>query len=314
MTTKYTLGSLEAAEDLLRDLYVSLRASLRQWARVTFQTPQARMGYVGQHLTSVVTGYPGGRSGARGKDLVLPGGKHAEIKTCYRVDQLGKCKACGATVASIEAECANCGSNDLLRNDDSKWLIGVRNEDEMRTLFDSETYYLVLFDFEDLAAAADINARIYAVDPKCKGFAYCMVDYYANIAPSSTAPFNLWPFQLKFEIMKPTLIYHARIAADDTISTMIFPNVRGTPTPLGPRLLTDYARGRNLDEPAVRAVATTLDVDITRARDKRAMLTALEYHRRRATVADGVLADAIAEALYAGRIMDHRHWLPASIR
>lgn len=39
--------------------------------KITQQTPQARMGYVGQHLVSVVTGYPGGKSGARGYDLVI---------------------------------------------------------------------------------------------------------------------------------------------------------------------------------------------------------------------------------------------------
>ena len=46
------------------------------------------MGYVGQHLVSVVTGYPGGKSGARGYDLVKDDERHGEIKTCYRVDQV----------------------------------------------------------------------------------------------------------------------------------------------------------------------------------------------------------------------------------
>lgn len=50
---------------------------------------------------SVVTGYPGGKSGARGYDLVIDDERHGEIKTCYRVDQLGSCNACGAVVSSF---------------------------------------------------------------------------------------------------------------------------------------------------------------------------------------------------------------------
>src|SRR2546421_12920922 len=84
---RYELGTVAASEAILTDLYINLRRAIAQWAAVTQQTPQARMGYIGQHLTSVVTGFPGGRSGARGKDLLLPDDKYAEIKTCYRVDQ-----------------------------------------------------------------------------------------------------------------------------------------------------------------------------------------------------------------------------------
>lgn len=66
----YTLGTIEASEALIKDLYIDLRAKVNAWSKITQQTPQARMGYVGQHLVSVVTGYPGGKSGARGYDLV----------------------------------------------------------------------------------------------------------------------------------------------------------------------------------------------------------------------------------------------------
>lgn len=87
----YTLGTIEASEALIKDLYIDLRAKVNAWSKITQQTPQARMGYVGQHLVSVVTGYPGGKSGARGYDLVIDDERHGEIKTCYRVDQLGSC-------------------------------------------------------------------------------------------------------------------------------------------------------------------------------------------------------------------------------
>lgn len=70
----YTLGTIEASEALIKDLYIDLRAKVNAWSKITQQTPQARMGYVGQHLVSVVTGYPGGKSGARGYDL-----KHGQL-------------------------------------------------------------------------------------------------------------------------------------------------------------------------------------------------------------------------------------------
>ena len=53
----YTLGTIEASEALIKDLYIDLRAKVNAWSKITQQTPQARMGYVGQHLVSVVTGY-----------------------------------------------------------------------------------------------------------------------------------------------------------------------------------------------------------------------------------------------------------------
>lgn len=136
----YTLGTIEASEALIKDLYIDLRAKVNAWSKITQQTPQARMGYVGQHLVSVVTGYPGGKSGARGYDLVIDDERHGEIKTCYRVDQLGSCNACGAVVSSLETECAVCSSTSINRKDDSKWLIAIRNNDEFAKLLDPYRY------------------------------------------------------------------------------------------------------------------------------------------------------------------------------
>lgn len=211
----YTLGTIEASEALIKDLYIDLRAKVNAWSKITQQTPQARMGYVGQHLVSVVTGYPGGKSGARGYDLVIDDERHGEIKTCYRVDQLGSCNACGAVVSSLETECAVCRSTSINRKDDSKWLIAIRNNDEFAKLLDPYRYYFVLFEFESIYDSNnnDIIASIWEVDPKSKGFAYCMIDYYLNIRSQSTskAPFNMWPHMLKFALTEPTLIYRSKI-------------------------------------------------------------------------------------------------------
>ena len=220
---KNKLGDLKSSERLIRELYINLRKKVNYWASHTRQTAQARMGYVGQHLVSVVTGHYGGKSGARGKDLILNGNKYGEIKTCYRVDQLGKCLDCQSVVASIEIKCSYCNSTNIKRNQDSKWLLSIRNEDEFSKILDPQFYYFVLFDFQDVNNPKKIRASIWRVDPKTIGFSYCMIDYYLNIRmrSQSKAPFNLWPFQLKFYLMLPTLIYRSHIFNDD-IKTEIF--------------------------------------------------------------------------------------------
>lgn len=312
-TNSYTLGTLEASEALIRDLYVDLRKNLLKWSRITRQTPQGRMGYIGQHLASVVTGYPGGRSGARGYDLVLPDDDHAEIKTCNRVDQLGSCGDCGQSVTGIEVRCGACGSDNLERREDSKWLIRIRNDDEMERLFDPFRYYLVLFDFADLEIAQNINARIYAVNPRLKGFAYCMVDYYFNIWPGSTAPFNLWPFQLKFDIMRGTLIYHAEIYEDNSIDTHIFPEEVGEPQQVRPAALPSYHRSRNLTKDKLPPLAESFGVDLSPGGTKREWLETLEEARVRNSWPDEDLADEIAETLYGEEIEGYMGWLPDSL-
>ena len=156
----YTLGTLEASEQLINDLYIELRKKVNQWASITHQTAQARMGYIGQHLVSVVTGFPGGRCRARGKDLILPNNKFGEIKTCYRVDQLGKCNNCEAVVSPTEEVCPNCGSDDLKRNEDSKWLIGIRHEAEFSEILAPQYYYLVLFEFTDISKPTTVCSSI----------------------------------------------------------------------------------------------------------------------------------------------------------
>ena len=320
------LSSPTAAELLLKELYVDLRRHVRLWSAVTRQTPQARMGYVGQHLVSVVTGFPGGRSGARGHDLVLPGGEFAEIKTCYRVDQLGLCSDCLAAVSSIEDECPDCGSANLVRKDDSKWLISIRNDEEMRTLFDPTSYYLVLFDFEGhradstsdvrvdvISGTPNINARLWQIDPENPGFHLCMIDYYVNIRANSQsrAPFNLWPFSLKFQLMRPKLIYHAVIRSDDSISTSIFPSLIGTESyyPIDPfpgmagfrsnlsdHMLHDFSKRQNVPQaPNARRIE---------------LLRNLEKARSERRWTDEWLAPRLADIMYRDKVADHPEWLP----
>jgi len=310
----HSLGSLESSEQLIRELYIELRRKINNWASITKQTAQARMGYIGQHLVSVVTGFPGGRSGARGKDLVLPNNQFAEIKTCYRVDQLGKCEDCGAPVSSIELECPACNSAKVKRNDDSKWLIGVQHEEEFSEVLSPKFYFLVLFDFTDLARPDTIRASIWRINPLVPGFAYCIVDYYKNIksASASGAPFNLWPFQLKFELMRPELIYQALILPDDTINTQRFPGRDPEAKhPLSP--LTSFARSRNLTTDKIRAFAGDLNLTIPRTEHRLTLLTAAQDAIARSNISQEAIVDYLAKRLYWPDVERHVQSLPTTL-
>lgn len=321
MTQTVGVGTAEFAAALLGDLYITLRRNLQRWASVTHQTPQARMGYVGQHLVSVVTGFPGGRSGARGDDLKLPDGKVGEIKCCYRVDQLGKCKRCGAAVASIETLCPNqickAKADEIVRGDDSKWLLGPKDEKELRELFIPSLYYFVLFEFVDLAKAEDINVQIFEVDPKGLGFALCMIDYFFMIRPksSSKAPFNLWPASPKFFMMKPKMIYHAVIRAADTVDTILFPGKN--PAKLETfGDLASYYRADTIDEAVIDKLAVRHNVRFDSAKmpkkdgeRRKTKLTILQEQRVGQSWKDEDLADDFARAVFRDRLQSVPNWL-----
>jgi hypothetical protein len=302
------VGTAEFAASLLVDLYVSLRRNLQRWAAVTHQTPQARMGYIGQHLVSVVTGFPGGRSGARGDDLKLPGGGVGEIKCCYRVDQLGVCGRCGTRVASIETVCPSetCGSRDIVRKDDSKWLLSPKSELELEQLFLPQQYYLVLFEFADLEAATDIDVQIFTVDPNNLGFRLCMVDYYFNIRANSrsAAPFNLWPASLKFCLMKPKLIYWSVIKPDDSVETRLFPGQDSAQLyPIAP--LEKYSGSDTLSDEAIEELLkkvhlprTKIYPEHSRRKRRERALEKLQEVRTLHDWDDAELADTLAKIIY----------------
>lgn len=260
MNKNNNLKTIDCINDLLKDLYIDLRKKVNYWSSLTNQTAQARMGYIGQHLVSVVTGFKGSKSGARGKDLILSATEYAEIKTCSRVDQLGLCKHCKSPVSSTEIECPNCHSKDIERKDDSKWLISITEEyPSKNALDDSEDilvninkpkyYYFVLFEFKDLKKTdSPIVVTIYRVEPKFDGFTLCMIDYFYNI--KNNAPFNMWPHMLKFNLCYPEIIYRSEIDSIGNIHTYVFNNEEPLIEPFDK--LVQYARGKNLTESTLR--------------------------------------------------------------
>jgi len=311
----YELGTVAASEHLIFDLYIDLRRRVNSWASITHQTAQARMGYVGQHLVSTVTGYRGGRSGARGKDLILPDDKYAEIKTCYRVDQLGKCNNCNARVASSELSCPECGSKNLQRNDDSKWLIGIRHDQEFSSILEPKCYYLVLFEFTDLNSPDTIQSSIWQVESNVPGFALCMIDYYKNIrsASKSKAPFNLWPYKLKFDVMRPLLIYRSHITKDDSVITRLFP---GRDKPLLHRLrpLRKYSRSSNLKKEKILQFAEYMRCSVDSSSNKAKLLGGIQDFIDKTQLSPHMVADNLARALYQSDIQAHTSALPPQIR
>ncbi len=303
---KVKLGTEEASEALITDLYLDLRRRLASWAQLTGQTAQARMGYIGQHLVSVVTGASGGKSGARGYDLHL--GKddqgrnmYGEIKTCYRIDQLGHCNNGKHPVAPSEDKCSVCSTTDISRKDDSKWLITIRNDKELIDLFGPTWYYLVLFEFEDFQNPSTIIASIWRVDPNCPGFALGMIDYYFNIKANSesAAPFNLWPHSLKYELMRPALIYRSEIKSDNTITTTDFRN--DDPAFIK---LSDFSHHARAKVPLTvwRAVAKEVGCEVFSAKSEQ--LKALESFRKSNQHIEDKLVDVLAYQLYAPLIVD----------
>ena len=314
VTANRRLGDLASSERLIHDLYIDLRRKINSWAAITKQTAQARMGYVGQHLVSVVTGYPGGRSGARGKDLIITDVEYGEIKTCYRVDQLGKCKDCGSVVAAIEQQCPACASRNLQRNDDSKWLISIRNDDEYSLIIEPAAYYLVLFDFTDLNDPHTIRASIWKVNPKRPGFAYCMIDYFENIRKrsASKAPFNLWPFHLKFDLMCPSLIYRSFIARDDTMTTQIFPG-RDEPVSKPKFDLSSHLNARNLTVRKLRQFARTVGLKGRLPNDKRSLIQQVEERVRSSEIPVENALDSLAVCIYWPDIKGRISSLPGNL-
>ena len=203
---------------MLQELILRPRRDLAKWARVTKQTPNIKIGYPGQHLASLVTGVEGARTGARGHDLR----DGSEVKSCSRVDQLDKCKVCKAAVARIENSCPDCQSIDIRRNNDSKWLLAVKSENELSTLLDEVPRILfILSDYLNYEAS-DWNTlqfqafEIWPQHNRHRHFRKLMENYFNKIYmphierdPTRTpAPKNFWPYSFQFYMCNPVRTFH----------------------------------------------------------------------------------------------------------
>ena len=142
----------------------------------------------------------------------------------------------GAVVDSMASEATSkkLENNEKFENiekkDDSKWLLTIKNENDFKNMINPSLYFFVLFEFEDINSLYNENiiASIWTVNPKNIGFYLCILDYYQNILSNSPsrAPFNLWPYMLKFHLMQPKLIYRS-IISESEVTTTIFEDYLG---------------------------------------------------------------------------------------
>lgn len=215
--------NLKKIEQFINEIIVSPKKSLKAWASITNQTPAAKIGYIGQHLASLITGVPGTGSGARGDDLA----DGSEVKSCNKIDQVDKCRDCGARVMRFENTCPECSSTRIDRKDDSKWLFSVRDEHELNQYLNMDRVVLILMDYPNFKQHDFKDIRItcyeiYPKEPRMKVFGELITNHYYNIYLSKlthnekTNPMNLHPTLIQFYKCNPIKVFSCIIKDIDT--------------------------------------------------------------------------------------------------
>ena len=224
--------NLSQVERFINDIIIMPRRQLKQWATITNQTPAAKVGYIGQHLASLITGVRGTGSGARGDDLA----DGTEVKSCNKIDQADKCKDCKSRVLRQETVCGNCGSTRIERKDDSKWLFSVRSQEELDQYLNMNRILLILLDypnfkendFQDIRICA---FEIYPQERRMNVFRNLISNHYYNIyrpkadRGAKTNPMNLHPWSFQFYKCNPIKTFECvikNIDADATIEIKQF--------------------------------------------------------------------------------------------
>lgn len=211
---------------LLQELVLQPRLKALQWSKITKQTPNMKIGYPGQHLASLITGIEGARTGARGDDLR----DGTEVKSCSRVDQLDTCNACDNKVLRIEPLCPHCGSDNIKRMDDSKWLFSIKSEEELNLLTQQvDRVFLTIADYpnfseNDFSVICIQAFEIWNRTERHKHFTSLMTNYYNKIflehisrnANKTPAPKNFWPFSYQFYLCNPVKVFSCTVTDANT--------------------------------------------------------------------------------------------------
>jgi predicted RNA-binding Zn-ribbon protein involved in translation (DUF1610 family) len=211
---------------LLDELVLTPRIKALEWSKLTKQTPNMKIGYPGQHLASLITGVEGARTGARGDDLI----DGTEVKSCSRVDQLDTCNSCKNKVLRIEEVCPHCGSSDIKRMDDSKWLFGIKSESELHLLTQGlDRVFLTLADYPFFSENNFETIRFQAFEiwnrtERHSHFTNLMTNYYNKIFlehisrnPNKTpAPKNFWPYSYQFYLCNPVKVFSCVVSQANT--------------------------------------------------------------------------------------------------
>jgi hypothetical protein len=301
----HKLGDLNSSEALIKDLFVDLRKKTWKWAAITHQTNQAKMGYIAQHLVSIVTGYKGSKSGARGKDLKIDEGS-GEIKVSVQVDQLGQCKKkdCKARVASWEETCSECGSAEIVRKEDSKWLLKPHKEEYLKELFAEKWIYLTLFSHEDIKdPKSPITITICRINPRHPGFVRAIADWHLYDYPRSKTAIDLHPGGPKFHFANPEKIYESKVTFDGDITTTIFPGVNEpvpvkfppnmwiSPTSILPEMLEEFCANEGIEH-------ARLAVSKTAVAKKREYVSVIEKWSTDEEISESKLVEKLSDIFY----------------
>lgn len=175
--------NIEQIKSFLHEVILEPRVRMLKWSQITNQTPNLKIGYPGQHLASLITGIKGTATGARGGDIA----DGTEVKSCSRVDQVDKCLVCGHNVMRCQSVCPNCGSDSIRRNNDSKWLVAIRNKKELDLYLNKipRMFFLISdypnFEQSDFTTLRFSAYEIWNQSPRTKNFRTLLRDYYSNI-------------------------------------------------------------------------------------------------------------------------------------
>lgn len=205
----------------IEDTLVKPRMTARHWSSLTGQTANMRSAYVSQHLASLLCNVRGTGSAARGDDLA----DGTEVKSCSRIYQLDKCRACKGRVFRYDDACRHCGSRDVLRNNDSKWLIAIRSKEELQQVCNLPRIVFILEDYPGFAEGnyEDMRILAYVVYPRENvHFQELMRGYYELVrtkqaaSKKQVAPKNLWPFSPQFYRCNPVKVFECIIRGFET--------------------------------------------------------------------------------------------------
>ena len=224
--------NLKKVEAFIQEVIIAPKKTMKHWSMITNQTPAVKLGYVGQHLASLITGVQGTGSGARGDDLI----DGTEVKSCNKIDQVDKCKECGAHVMRYEQVCPECGSTKIDRKDDSKWLFSVRDEHELHQYLTLDRILLILMDYPnfDDGDYRDVRISAFEIYPKeerMQVFGRLIRNHYYNIyLPKITGklregltkgnPMNLHPFSFQFYKCNPIKVFQCVIKDIDNAASI----------------------------------------------------------------------------------------------
>lgn len=215
----------------IKDMILEPRRKAHYWSRITNQTPNLKIGYPAQHLASLICGMKGTATGARGDDII----DGTEIKACSKIDQSDKCKDCKETVLRSDKTCPYCGSSNIQRNNDSKWLIGIRNNNELSMLLEETPRFIFIVtdyphfkekDFDTIRIRA---FEIWVKSDRCKNFRILMENYYNYIFKEhkkkdpnkNPAPKNLFPDNFPFYMCNPIKTFECIIKNGLSVSPEI---------------------------------------------------------------------------------------------